>query len=96
MRFVLLHSPLVGPATWRWVAEALRASGHHVAVPDLRRAAVGWCGTPACFLLLSHAYRRDADRASTLGWPVIEHLGTHLDIVNHPKPLARHLVEIVL
>lgn len=220
MRFVLLHSPLVGPATWRWVAEALRASGHHVAVPDLRRAAVsgeplavvraarqptstdptvlvghsgagfflpsiaadlgaparalvfadaglppcaghatagadaherldglardgilpkwstwwgegvmdalvpdrtrraeieaelpeipltlyeaplsqpvGWCDTPSGYLLLSDAYRRDTDRASTLGWPVIEHLGTHLDIVNHPEPLARHLVELVL
>jgi hypothetical protein len=57
---------------------------------------VGWCGTSAGFLLLSDAYRRrDADRASSLGWPVIEHLGNHLDIVNHPEALARHLVELV-
>jgi pimeloyl-ACP methyl ester carboxylesterase len=37
---MLVHSPLVGPATWRWVAEALRSSGHDVAVPDLREAAI--------------------------------------------------------
>jgi hypothetical protein len=40
MRFVLIPSPLVGPATWRWVAEALTSAGHDVAVPDLRRAAM--------------------------------------------------------
>jgi len=36
---VLVHSPLLGPSTWRWVAEQLGARGHHVAVPDLRAAA---------------------------------------------------------
>lgn len=40
MKFALLHSPLVGPTTWRWVASALVADGHDVAVPDLRDAAV--------------------------------------------------------
>jgi pimeloyl-ACP methyl ester carboxylesterase len=34
-----VHSPLVGPATWRWVAEVLRSSGHDVTVPDLTEAA---------------------------------------------------------
>ena len=24
-RFVLVHSPLVGPSTWRWVADSLEA-----------------------------------------------------------------------
>lgn len=38
MEFVLVHSPLVGPRTWRWVAEALAAAGHGVVVPDLRAA----------------------------------------------------------
>lgn len=38
MRFVLVHSPALGPATWRWVAEALAAEGHEVEVPDLRAA----------------------------------------------------------
>jgi len=40
VEFVLLHGPPVGPATWRWVAEALTAAGHEVVVPDLRQAAV--------------------------------------------------------
>lgn len=35
---VLVHSPLVGPATWRPVADVLRAAGHDVAVPSLRDA----------------------------------------------------------
>jgi hypothetical protein len=39
MRFMLVHSPLVGPTTRQWVAKALQSSGHYVAVPDLRGAA---------------------------------------------------------
>lgn len=39
MRLVLVHSPAVGPSTWRWTAVALRAAGHDVSVPDLRAAA---------------------------------------------------------
>ncbi len=35
MRLVLLHSPLVGPASWASLAPVLRARGHAVAVPDL-------------------------------------------------------------
>lgn len=33
---MLVHAPLVGPSTWRWVAEELRRRGHDVAVPLLR------------------------------------------------------------
>lgn len=40
MRFRLLHSPVVGPSTWRWVAEALRNADHEVIVPDLVAAAI--------------------------------------------------------
>jgi hypothetical protein len=39
MKFVLIHGQPVGPATWRWVAEALTSAGHDVVVPDLRHAA---------------------------------------------------------
>jgi pimeloyl-ACP methyl ester carboxylesterase len=216
MRFMLVHSPLVGPATWQWVAEALQSSGHDVAVPDLREAAitgapravvraalhrtgkeptvlvghsgagfllpsiaaglespvrrlvfvdagvppcdgeattsaefleqlrslasdgtlpkwstwwgkrvmetlvpdgsrravieaempqvplvlfesptpvpVGWCEGPGAFVLLSEPYRRDANTARSLGWPVVEDLGNHLDIVNDPESVARRLV----
>lgn len=31
--FVLVHSPLVGPTTWSWVAQELHDRGHHVTVP---------------------------------------------------------------
>jgi pimeloyl-ACP methyl ester carboxylesterase len=218
MRFVLVHSPLVGPTTWRWVADVLTSAGHDVAVPDLREAAMsgepqsviaavraaagtgpatvvghsgaghflpwvaehlesppggivfvdagippcegratpsadfldrlrslaagdmlprwstwwgtdvmemlvldggrraeieaempeipvafyeapislpsGWCDTGGSFLLLSEAYRQDAKRAHSLGWPTIERLGSHLDIVNHPTAIARDLLEL--
>lgn len=30
--FVLVHSPVTGPATWRWAAECLTAGGHAAAV----------------------------------------------------------------
>ncbi|MDR3082459.1 MAG: alpha/beta hydrolase, partial [Streptomyces sp.] len=33
--FVLVHSPSVGPSTWRPVAEHLTAAGHQVRVPSL-------------------------------------------------------------
>jgi hypothetical protein len=31
--FVLVHSPVTGPSTWRWVAAELTAGGHQVCVP---------------------------------------------------------------
>jgi hypothetical protein len=37
--FVLLHSPLVGPATWLPVAAVLRRRGRDVVVPSLRHVA---------------------------------------------------------
>jgi pimeloyl-ACP methyl ester carboxylesterase len=220
MQFVLLHSPLVGPTTWRWVAGALSATGHDVTVPDLRTAAlvgdpeavitaaaaavhaawsapvlVGhsgagsilpsvaerlggnrrrlvfvdaglppcegrvtlggpfldslrtladdgvlpkwstwwgegvmqllvpaaerraaleaemaevplaffessldmptrWCESPGSFVLLSESYRGDAERARALGWPTVERLGGHLDIVNDPDEIARTILEL--
>jgi len=38
MMFALLHSPLVGPATWTALAPVLQARGHAVSVPDLTAA----------------------------------------------------------
>ena len=32
-RYVLVHSPLVGPSSWRWVADELQRDGHDVLVP---------------------------------------------------------------
>lgn len=42
----------------------------------------GWHDGACCYLLLSEAYRRDAHRALSLGWPLAERLGGHFDIVN--------------
>ncbi|ETK36027.1 hypothetical protein [Microbispora sp. ATCC PTA-5024] len=39
--FLLVHSPSVGPTTWRPVAEALRARGHTAVVPPLTDVAAG-------------------------------------------------------
>ena len=217
VRFVLVHSPLVGPGTWRWVAEDLVEAGHEVAVPDLRAAAAtgdpaavvsaavavvgdapvviaghsgagsllpsiaagaeaqlvfvdagvppcsgpvganaefleqlrslsiggvlpkwstwwgegameglvpdearrrqvvdelpqiplafyessftapaGWCQMPASFVLLSEAYRADVDTARSRGWPVVERLGNHLDIVNRPSAVTSAIVEVTV
>ncbi len=38
MRFVLVHSPLVGPLSWARVAAALEERGHAVLVPSLAEA----------------------------------------------------------
>ena len=219
MRFLLLHSPAVGPSTWGWVAEELRSQGHQAIVPDLvaatttgdpgefahaavqasegadeivivghsaagallpvvagtiggrvrrmvfvdasvppcegtgraggeflgalqalatngvlpvwsrwwgegvldvlvrddaRRRQIemelptvpltffetpialpaGWCGDDGAFVQLSEFYRADADRAAALGWPVIEHLGAHLDIANDEEGIATVLVNL--
>jgi pimeloyl-ACP methyl ester carboxylesterase len=40
MELLLVHSPLVGPTTWSWVATALSAAGHDAIVPDLRSSAL--------------------------------------------------------
>lgn len=218
MRFALIHSPLVGPATWRGVAEVLVSLGHDVDVPDLRAAAQsgdprrflweaqhaispdtgvvaghsgagfflpsiatareaqlvslvfvdaglppcegtstasadfleqlrsmsvdgvlprwsswwgagvmerlvpdqqrrleveaelpevhlafyetpikqpdGWCSMTGGFVLLSEGYRRDAALAKSLGWPVVELLGDHLDLVNNPGAVAGALTRM--
>jgi hypothetical protein len=43
-RYVLLHSPLVGPTTWKWVAEELRTEVDDVVVPTVAAATLsaGW------------------------------------------------------
>jgi hypothetical protein len=220
MRFVFVHSPVVGPSTWRWVADALRSEGHEAIVPNLVAAAetgdpgvfaqaaveaadsgeatvvVGhsgagaalplvaagltvkpyqmmfvdagvppcegtfcaggdflgtlrdlatngvlpvwsqwfgegvlealvhddrrrreietelpqvplafyeapidlppdWCTSQGAYVLLSEAYRQDASRAASLGWPVVERPGQHLDIVNDEEAIADLLLNLV-
>jgi hypothetical protein len=35
----------------------------------------GWCASRCAYVLLSEAYRQDANRAPGLGWPVVERPG---------------------
>jgi hypothetical protein len=55
----------------------------------------GWCSRPGGFLLLSESYRLDAAMATSRAWPVVELLGTHLDVVNAPGLIAEALVDLV-
>ena len=53
-----------------------------------------WCSADCGYLLLSEAYRPDASRATSLGWPVVERIGAHLDIVNDGEQIACSLVDL--
>ncbi len=53
----------------------------------------GWANGACAYVLLSDAYRHEADEATTHGWPVTELLGSHLDLVTEPVRLARALVD---
>ncbi len=54
----------------------------------------GWCDAPGGYVLLSEAYRGDAATAVSLGWPTVELLGGHLDIVNRPEAVAGGLIKL--
>ena len=41
-RFVLVHSPVTGPSTWKWVAAELSTNGHQVTVPVVRQPIRSW------------------------------------------------------
>lgn len=53
-----------------------------------------WSEAPSGYLLLSEGYRSDATTAISWGWPTRELLGAHLDLVNHPKEIARSMLEL--
>ncbi|HXW87042.1 MAG TPA: alpha/beta hydrolase, partial [Streptosporangiaceae bacterium] len=44
--FILVHSPLVGPASWKPAAASLAGRGHDVLIPDLTGTVAG--GPPYC------------------------------------------------
>ena len=56
--------------------------------------AAGWCEWRCDYLLLSEEMRGEAERARSLGWPVLEDLGNHLDVVNRAAEVAADLVRI--
>ncbi len=53
----------------------------------------GWASAACTYVLLSDAYRHEAEEAAARGWAVIELLGSHLDLVNQPVRLAQALDE---
>jgi hypothetical protein len=55
-----------------------------------------WSRTPGGYILLSDAYRPDAARAASRGWPVIELLGAHLDIVTRPAEVADAILDLTV
>jgi hypothetical protein len=55
--FVLVHSPLVGPLTWSWVADDLRQRGHQVALPSLVPAASSGSWEACVEAVVSHVPR---------------------------------------
>lgn len=57
-------------------------------VPD------GWSDRGGGYVLLSESYRVWSERAAEHGWPVVELLGMHLDIVNRPHEIAAAIVAV--
>jgi len=51
----------------------------------------GWVRTSCRYVLLSEAYREEAAEATSRGWQVYEHLGSHLDILTRPVEIADSL-----
>jgi hypothetical protein len=49
----------------------------------------------AGYVLLSEAYRAEAERATALGWAVVERPSTHLGLVTDPDDVADAILEVV-
>lgn len=63
-RLVLVHSPLVGPATWELVASALASHGYEAPVPDLTGTVAA--GPPYCSRQVEVIARTASDRPVVL------------------------------
>jgi hypothetical protein len=53
-----------------------------------------WADFDGGYLLLSEIYRPDAEAAAARGWPVLERLGGHLDLVTRPEVVAEAIVTL--
>ncbi|HEU5152831.1 MAG TPA: hypothetical protein VFU19_20235 [Iamia sp.] len=84
MRAVLVHSPAVGPSTWRWVAEALTRRGHAVTVPDLRPAVA--TGDPAAFVAAALAPEADVVVGHSGAGPLVAGAGGRVVLVDAGFP----------
>jgi len=65
--FVLIHSPIVGPYSWRPVADVLRRAGHRVVVPSLLPA----LQRPSGFAAAIAAAVGEAVEASSAAGPLV-------------------------
>lgn len=68
MTLALVHSPLVGPATWQAAAEVLRDEGEVVVVPDLTRSV---SATPPVLPAVQRAAADAVDTARSAGPAVL-------------------------
>lgn len=53
-----------------------------------------WSRFEGAYILLSELYRADATVAASRGWPVVEILGGHLDLVTRPSKLTDALISV--
>jgi hypothetical protein len=53
-----------------------------------------WAAFDGGYVLLSEIYRPDAEAAAARGWPVLERLGGHLDLVTRPEIVADAILEL--
>jgi hypothetical protein len=54
-----------------------------------------WARQRCAYLLLSEAYRPDADEARSRGWPTVELTGAHLDIATRPTEITEALLRFI-
>jgi hypothetical protein len=73
-RLLLVHSPLVGPASWDLIAPALAEPARQVTIPDLTStiaAGPPWCSRQAELIARAAAGRGEEALAELLPDPVI-------------------------
>jgi UDP-N-acetylmuramoyl-L-alanine---L-glutamate ligase len=58
-------------------------------------AGVAWRDASGAYLQLSAAYDGEADAARSLGWPVLERPGHHLEVLTDPARVVDGLLELV-
>lgn len=93
--WLLIHSPVVGPAIWLPTAAQLRQRAQEVTIPDLTPAvsAAGDHVSRMADLVvaaarLSSGYDAFADQAEQAGWPVHRLEDHHLAILTSPVEIA--------
>jgi len=56
----------------------------------------GWPDAPGAYLLLTETYRRAADQARALGWPVRELPAGHFHMLVEPEAVAQAVLELAV